>query len=58
MFESLDPEKNITLASRIINSNPLDQSYNQRWDGEISFIGSHGFNKKANVTFNIDENRY
>ena len=58
MFESLDPEKNITLASRIMNSNPLDQSYNQRWDGEISFIGSHGFNKKANVTFNIDENRY
>jgi hypothetical protein len=58
MFESLDPEKNITLASRIMNPNPLDENYNQRWDGMVSFKGSHGFEKSAKVDFNIDENRY
>jgi hypothetical protein len=58
MYKSIDPAQDIFFGTEIINHNPLDQKYDRKWDGMVYFKGSHGFNKKANVTFNIDENRY
>ena len=58
MYESITPDQNVFLSATLENENPLDTKYNSRWEGEVHFKGSTGFDKSAKVVFDIDENRY
>ena len=58
MHAAIDPEQNIFFGTEIINHNPLDQNYDEDWEGKVYFKGSTGFVENADVKFKIDEDKY
>ena len=58
MFKAIDPEQNIFFGTEIINHNPLDQNYDEDWEGKVYFKGSNGFGENTDVKFKIDEDKY
>ena len=57
LFDAVE-EENVILGGEIENENPLDKTYNEKWDGKINFVNNVGASMEWKVDFKIKEHEY